>query len=543
MKTAIIYARVSTSKQANDGLPISSQIDQARAKACAMGAEVLRVFKDEGISGRTAQRPAFQEALAFCAARKVDWFVCWSTSRFARNKIDAAECKIRLKAAGTRVVYVTSDVDTSTIDGWFSDSIMEVVDEVYSRQISRDTLRSLMKNARDGFFNGGRLPVGYTAVSDGPRRRLVIVEHEAFVIRRVFSLYLAGAGCKEVSMQLNAAGQLRRGQRWSKNSVAATLKNERYAGITVFNRHARSEGRDRPESEWVRTPSHEAIIDMDTFEKVQALFKLRTASSDTGSPHSMYAFTGLLRCSACGAAMMIETATGRSRLYSYYNCSAALKGRGCSNRRIRADLLDVWLIDKILDELFTPARMAELLQEIHELAGSWIDERRAARANVVRQVRAAEARRDKLFEVMELHGKEAPNLGHIGPRLQQLRAEIEQLELQLTAIEEAPDLEVLDVDATALAHFLGNLIRSEDAPNAARPHLAVNHRAAQRRAFFSRCIEAITIDGDHVKIVYKADRLVNPEGFSVHSRVGWLPDHRVLPTETWTLPRGLRVAA
>ncbi len=530
MTTAIIYARVSTSKQADDGLPISSQIEQARAKAASIGAEVLRVFKDEGISGRTAQRPAFQEALAFCQARKVDWFVCWSTSRFARNKMDAAECKIKLRSAGTRLAYASSDIDTDTMEGWFYDSIIEVVDEQYSRVISRDTTRSLMKNARDGFFNGGRVPIGYEVVADGRRRRLAVVEHEAFIIRQAFSLYLAGAGCKEVAMRLNAAGQLRRGQKWSKNSVDGALKKERYAGVTVFKRRARAEGYARPESEWIRTKSHKAIIDMETFEKVQQLFKTRTASQDTGSPHSTHAFTGLLRCGACGATMMIETATGRSRTYSYYNCSAALKGRGCANRRVRADLFDFWLIDKILDELFTPARMAQLLQEVHELAGNWIVERKARRDNVVRHLRAAESRRDKLFEVMELHGKDAPNLAEIGPRLHKLRAEIERIEQQLLDLEAAPDLEVLDVDVVEVSHFLGGLIRSKE-------------RAAQKRVFFANFIDSITLTGDHVKISYKADRLVNPRGLGVHSRDGWLPDQGVLRTAKWPLPDRMRIAA
>ena len=75
---AVIYARVSTSRQADDGVPVESQIDQCRAKALALGASVLEVFRDDGISGRTSQRPAFLAAMDYCELNRVDYFVCWS---------------------------------------------------------------------------------------------------------------------------------------------------------------------------------------------------------------------------------------------------------------------------------------------------------------------------------------------------------------------------------------------------------------------------------------------------------------------------------
>ena len=53
---AVIYARVSSARQAEDGLPVQSQVEQCQEKAHALGARVLRVFRDEGLSGRTTRR-------------------------------------------------------------------------------------------------------------------------------------------------------------------------------------------------------------------------------------------------------------------------------------------------------------------------------------------------------------------------------------------------------------------------------------------------------------------------------------------------------
>lgn len=187
-KTAVIYARVSTARQADDGLPVESQIDQCKARAAALGATVIRIFRDDGISGRTSARPAFLEAIDFCDAHQVGMFVCWSTSRFARNRLDAAVYKRLLAKAGTRLVYASQDFGDND-DAWLAEAIVEVMDEQYSRTIAKDTRRSMRKNAEDGYWNGGHVPFGFHVVPDGKRRRLAPLESEAAVVRMIFRRY------------------------------------------------------------------------------------------------------------------------------------------------------------------------------------------------------------------------------------------------------------------------------------------------------------------------------------------------------------------
>jgi site-specific DNA recombinase len=160
MPTAIVYVRVSTVRQADDGLPVESQIEQCQAKAASLGARVLKVFRDDGISGRTSKRAGFEAAIDFCERQRVDLFICWSTSRFARNRLDAAVYKRLLEKMGTRLVYASQEFGAGD-DGWLAEAITEVIDEQYSRQIAKDTRRSMAKNAADGFWNGGRVPYGF----------------------------------------------------------------------------------------------------------------------------------------------------------------------------------------------------------------------------------------------------------------------------------------------------------------------------------------------------------------------------------------------
>ena len=533
--TAIIYARVSTVKQADEGLPIASQVEQGAAKAAALGAMVLRTFLDEGISGRSDRRPAFQDAIAYCSSARVDYFVVWNTSRFARNKIDAASYKALLRQGGTKVVYAAGDIDSDSDEGWFSESIFEIVDEHYSRVIARDTRRSMMKNARDGFFNGGRVPFGYTPVPDGRRRRLQVVETEAQTVRDIFARCLQGSGSLEIARWLNESGRSKRGERWNKVSVGLILKNPVYTGHIVFGRTDHRTRSDRPESEWILTPSHTPIIDQETFMRAKSAMGDRAPRENSGSPHSRFVFTGLLRCGACGESMQTESATGRAKIYHYYNCRGAQKGKGCPHRRIPAAEFDDWLIDGILDRVLTEERIAEMVREVYEMRGEWCIERRRQREALVAELRSVEKKRDALFEVLELHGKEAPNLGDLTTRLRAHKKRIDELESSLARMEDAGDQIDLPINAEQVVEatrFFREIIATTDDP-------------VKLRTFFSSFVERVVLDGDSVRVEYAREKIVMNQGSAVHSEVRWLPDHSTLRTTAVIieLPRRWRRAA
>lgn len=516
MKTAIIYARVSTSRQADEGISIESQIEQAERKAAELGVKVLRVYRDDGISGRTANRPAFQSAITFCGAYDVDYFLCWNTSRFARNKIDAASHKKLLESGGTKVVYVSVNIDSETDEGWFSESIFEIMDEHYSRQVSRDTRRSMLKNARDGYWNGGHVPYGYEAVAvDGKRKRLQVVEHEASTVREMFNRYLGGDGCKLIAMNLNERGITYRGRPWSKNQVNSMLKNPVYAGFVVFNRQDKQK-RDKPESEWIMTKSHEPIVNEADAARVRELFHYRSPDGDGGSPHSQFVFTGILRCGECGAAMQTETATGRAKLYHYYNCSKAQKGAGCRNRRISAPEFDTWMVDTVLGQVLTPARMRDVMKEIAELTNSWQDEHLRRREAVLREIKEATRRRANLFDVLELHGKDAPHLGDLAGRIRELNTQIKTLEDDLARIdnEAAPEIQVTDEEINLATAAMARVVRNTDKP-------------AKLRALMGSFIGHIMLNTADVSMEYRPDRVLGKKkrhDHSVRSVDSWLPE-------------------
>lgn len=524
MKKAVIYARVSTKRQADDGLPVESQVDHCQTKAATMGATVVKVFVDGGLSGTTDKRPAFQDALNYCALMDVDYFICWSGSRFARNHLDAGHYKGLLEKYGTRLIYSSTEVDIRTDDGWFIDAIGSVIDERYSRQVATDTRRSMLKAARDGFFLGGRVPFGYLTVPEGKRKRLAAHPTEGPLIRQVFQMALKGWGTKMIAVQLNVTGATLRGKAWGKGTVGYILKNEVYAGWTIFNRSSRKGG-DNPPEDWVRVPSHEGLVAPADFEKVQTMVTDRQPQNVGGQARSNFVFTGLLKCGECGASLQTCSGTGRSRVYHYYGCRDGLTGKqSCGFKKVRADLFDEWMMGQLLDEVLTPERMLDVFAQAAAQRQEWVKDRSGRRTGLVQELRTVEKSRSNLYSLLEMHGVDAPNLADIGPRLKELNEQIKRLEATLLELEGEPISpgDLPEADPAEVAEVLRGVVLDCNDPR-------------KLRAFVASFVKEISVGAATVDVDYLPEALVRLNGQTrVHSAANWLP---VLGT-----PRIIRVS-
>lgn len=148
MPTAVLYARVSDHKQAEADVSIPAQVAACEKRAAELGASVLRVFRDEGRSAFHGRRPQFEAAIEMAATLRANYFITWSSSRFARNRVDASLNKQLLDRAGVKIVFLDSNVDRDSEAGWVFDAFSEILDEMYSRKTRTDReimLRSVMR--------------------------------------------------------------------------------------------------------------------------------------------------------------------------------------------------------------------------------------------------------------------------------------------------------------------------------------------------------------------------------------------------------------
>jgi site-specific DNA recombinase len=525
MKKAVIYARVSTSRQAQDELPIEGQVDRCRRKADELDATVDQVFVDEGLSGATDQRPAFQNCIDYCELTTPDYLITWSTSRFSRSQYHAAVYKHRLDHAGVEIVYISLPIDRGTDSGFVLESVLSLFDEMTSRQIASDTKRSMMRLAGQGYFTGGTPPYGFHPVpvpGEKKRRRLQPVPEEAETAQRMFDMRLAGIGAKLIADELNNQGITNRGRRWVQGSVLYVLRSEALIGKTVFNRKDRKTGRKRPEDQWIRVESHQPVIEREKWEAVQAMIDQDAPERGSGSPHSTYLFTGLARCS-CGSRMQIKTATGRSKRYSYYECLAANRGRECPGRRIPARELDDWLLEIVTRRVFNRENLLEVYRELHSAAGDWAKDRAKRMQTAQRTLAGVERKQSKLFDILELHGRDAPDLGDLTQRMRTNKREIERIEQKIAEIdaEQPPELRITEEELDQLREFLADRLRDRS-------------DVKRSRAFFAEFIDRIDVLDDEVQIQYRPDRLIGAD--TVRSAKNWLPGRRLLRTAVEGLP-------
>ena len=187
VKRCYIYTRVSTKMQV-DGYSLDAQYGACKRYADAMGYQVVKVYSDEGKSGKNiVGRPQFTEMLDAIINKvdSVDFVIVFKLSRFARNTLDSIGSVKTLQDYGVNLICVEDAIDTSKDAGKFLLSVLSAVYELERENIRTQTMAGREQKAREGKWNGGFAPYGYKLV-DG---ELQIVEEEAEAVRVMFEKY------------------------------------------------------------------------------------------------------------------------------------------------------------------------------------------------------------------------------------------------------------------------------------------------------------------------------------------------------------------
>ena len=252
MTRVALYTRVSTEDQAREGFSLDAQSQRGRSYAQAQGWTVAREYVDEGHSGRTTNRPAYQRMMADKA--KWDSVLVLKMDRIHRNSRNFLAMMDDLALEGKGFASVTENLDTSTAMGRFVMDTIQRIAQLESEQIGERVLVGMEQKARNGGGSlGGPAPVGYRR-DDG---RLVPVAKEARAIKEAYRLARAGLPCSGVARQLRKAYPWRAWDRWC---VRRILRNPVYAGATVWNGI-------------VQAGTHEAVVDPETFNAVQEVMR------------------------------------------------------------------------------------------------------------------------------------------------------------------------------------------------------------------------------------------------------------------------------
>ena len=312
------------------------------------------VYADEGISGTsTEKRAEFQRMLADCEAGHIDIVLTKSISRFARNTVDLLNTVRHLRELGIEVRFEKENINSLSGDGEVMLTLLASFAQSESESISSNIKWAVQKRFQSGNYGAyAKHILGYRFNEE--LDRYVIIPEEAEIVRKIFSLYLSGTTLQGICDVLNSEGITTvAGNQFTEGSMVDIIKNEMYGGnilrqkTFVENPLTKKHRKNRGElPQYLVTEAHEAILDPETYKKVQEEIKRR---SDIWRPS--YPFCGMIVCGSCG---MTYSRTKQISKGSHPQTHAAwyCRGRGdgktgCHNSNFREDRLEritTWIL-------------------------------------------------------------------------------------------------------------------------------------------------------------------------------------------------------
>ena len=397
VRRAVIYLRVSTSRQADkdfnrEGYSIPSQREACVSKARSLNALVVDEYVDQGESARSSDRPAFQEMIARITRDKdVDYVVVHKVDRWARNREDDVLINMSIRKAGAILVSATENID-ETPTGKLLHAFMAGMAEYYSANLASEVLKGTRQKARGG-GTPYLAPVGYMNVGqfvEGREVRTVVPDPErAPLVLWAFQTYATGQHSIVALTDLLARHGLTTrptGSRAAKplvrSRVYRLLTNRYYLGLVRY------QGVEYP-------GRHEGLVTPELFQRVQTILRSHDRVGDRQRKHHHY-LKGSLRCGRCGSRLVLTRARSHSdEFYWYFFCPG--RREGCE--QIYAPVLDVeTAVARFYGTIqLSATQTAELSERLHAAIASEMRQQHQHAQRERRRIAKLNAERDKVL--------------------------------------------------------------------------------------------------------------------------------------------------
>ena len=398
-----IYTRVSTAMQV-DGFSLEAQKDKLRKYAELNDMEIVREYSDAGFSGKNIKgRADFQRMLNDVAAQRdgVSYVLVFKLSRFGRNAADVLSSLQLMQDYGVNLICVDDCIDSSKESGKLMISVLSAVAEIERENIRAQTMAGREQKAREGKWNGGFAPYGYSLVNG----ELVVEEDEAEVIRVIFHRYVHSSdGILGVAEYLNKHGYKKKVrqngylEKFSRAFVDGVLDNPVYMGKIAYGRRktekkigTRNEMHIVEQDEFpTYEGQHDAIVSEEEWNLAQAKKQKRSFQRDAfKDPSHVHILSTLIVCPGCGKRLYGNVTKAHSKdkkTRYYYHCRHVRNATGhtCSFRtsidQAEIDNTVARVISAMVhDERFATAIQSkigkaidteELEKELHTLEGN-----------------------------------------------------------------------------------------------------------------------------------------------------------------------------
>lgn len=344
-KITALYCRLSRDDE-NEGVSgsIKNQAEILQQYAAENSFKNTRLFIDDGFSGTTFNRPAFNEIMKLGEEGKIATLIVKDHSRLGRNRLVVGSLlEEEFDRMGIRYIAIMDNIDTKNgisdlvpMQDWFN--------EWHAKNTS-DKVRKVFKSkGESGKPLTSNPPFGYMKSPDD-KYQWIIDEPAAEIVKRIFKMCVSGMGPSQIANKLSAEKVptpteywISVGRKcgkppsvpfhWCPAMIANILKRQEYCGDTVNFRSTTKSFKnkkrvDRPESEWIIFENtHPAIVDRDTFKLVQKIREGRHRQTWTGK---VSIFSGLVFCEDCGQKMYYQSGKKDRRDPPHFMCSSYSK--------------------------------------------------------------------------------------------------------------------------------------------------------------------------------------------------------------------------
>ena len=360
-------------------------------------------YVDDGFSGGTFQRPAFQQMISDMENGEIGIIVTKDLSRLGRNQLHTGlYIEERFPMFGVRYIAINDNVDTDSSESNDLMPFKNLFNEWFIRDTSRKIRAVLKAKAERGERLGTRTPYGYR--KDPDTKKLIVDEEAAAIVRRIFAMCASGSGPSQIARILKKEQILtptmyaytRYGithtcldtahpYNWSDSAIANLLENEIYLGNTVNMKYSTKSYKDKRRVEHPREEcmvfenTHPALITREVWDMVQRVRKNKRRLTKMEEQNK---YSGLVFCADCGSNMVLHRAHTMSASYNHFTCRTYKKdGEACTGHYIRECVLD----EIVLEDL---RRVTSAAREHPEKFAAYIGSKQSA--ELQREIRRQE---------------------------------------------------------------------------------------------------------------------------------------------------------
>jgi len=422
MKKAFGYIRVSTVGQAEEGFSLDNQ-ELAIKNYCKMqDIKLLQIFREDGRSGRTTNRPELQEMLKLINERKIDNVVVYKFDRFARNLADFGRIRKELSNLEVKLISI-SEGDSEGIQG----GIMAVIAEWESKANSQRTKDALYEKFRSG-WQPTPPPIGYMSMGgEGERKYCDIDPNAGPIIKKMFELYSTG----QYSM-LKLQNWLKDKNIISKNGTIISfsrinniLNNPFYYGLIRWH-GVEKMGKQTP------------LISKELFDTCKYVLAKNRHFLVRERKYS-FLLRGFVHCT-CGMRLVGDYSLIRSTntKLGYYHCQKRYSP-DCKQKYVQAKVLEQYVEDYLKKVEFTDQFIAQIQQQAKDFLNTGKKETDGMKQAYINQKMGLENKRNKLEDLLidESIDKDTYKRKHA-----EITQQINNLQIQTEEIEEEGNLDM-----------------------------------------------------------------------------------------------------